>query len=131
MMNKKEAFSTYHVSNLWNNAIDSYFNLMQNEDVNSRVINVRYEELLMSPEKVLSSVMKSLGLSIEPQMLKPGELKVSTDKVITDEIWALKEMENAHFDVTKIGRWKAHLNYFEKRKAEKIMRLNLQKLQYL
>jgi protein-tyrosine sulfotransferase len=124
----KDAFKTASVCQLWNAAVDNYFNLTHNEEIKSRVINIRYEDFLTSPESVLLNVLDRLGLSIEPQMLKPGEI---ADKLVTDEIWGLKEMSNANFDSSKIGQWRNRLSYLEKKKAGKLMGPNLKKLGYL
>ena len=64
-------------------------------------------------------------------MLTPGEVKLSKNKVITDEIWSLQKMQKSNFDTSRIGRWYSSLRYFEKKKANALMHDNLLRLKYI
>jgi hypothetical protein len=127
----KQAFLLENVCALWNKSVNAYFKLIKNPLFKNRVINIKYEDLLQMPKEELSRICERIGVELEPNMLIPEKTKIEDGPLQVDNIWLTKEMMNAKFDTTKIGRWKGQLSFLQKRKADKIMQTNLKKFNYL
>ena len=114
----------------WNKCIEDGINAKHNFP--NRVINISYEKLIASPDKLLTAVFNRLNLLTYSEMLKPEsiELKEGEGKPHINNIWYTEEMYGKGFDTSKLTEWKKEMSSFQQFWASSIMYFNLKALGY-
>lgn len=92
----------------------------------SRLMVIRYEDLVSSPEGTLDEVCSFLGIGWEPAMLEPS---ASGASVRSDEVgW--KWQASAVIDRSKLGRWQGETSEANKRMMTYLAEPELRRLGY-
>lgn len=125
-------YSVRDVSRKWNNDIESYHALMADEALAPRVLNVRYEDVVVSPQQVLEPMLERLGLTLEEQLLQPE----SVDKdqlgynVNVDGVWYTDGMFSQSLNSLSVSGWQQNLPWHKRLLANFMQCRNLQKMGY-
>ena len=117
---------------LWNNSIDVYFQLTEKSQLNSRLLNIQYESLILNPKTELKQIFDFFGLDYHERMLSPEAIAFNDDKhdAHINDIWYTKEMYNQSYNEKNIDKWKKELNFIIKFRGSVLMARNLKKLGY-
>lgn len=118
-------FTLERLSKRWKETIDLRRNVPA--ELNERIFDVRYEELVRSPEKVLGNIetFLSLSASIDPHS---GDLKANTIHV--DDVWYTKEQREQSVSTQHVGKWKTGLNIMERWTVQAYMAHHLDLMGY-
>jgi hypothetical protein len=122
----------------WNNSIELTLSYRKKFEKN-RYLEVRYEEIVNSPEIETKKIMSFLDERWTPKLLEhhKNDHDFWFDKQYLSEL-DLKSEKNperhspsAPVFVTSVGRWKKELNFFEKAYLKIFMNKNLKKMGYI
>jgi sulfotransferase family protein len=121
----------FNVCRHWNNSINSYFELTKKIDPN-RILNIKYEDLITTPEQALLELFNFLNLMPNKKMLNPENIIFNNSKhdARINDIWYTKEMYAQKFNTHNIEKWRNNLNILQKLIANILMSINLNKLGY-
>lgn len=111
-------------ANRWNSTID--YLMKYSKKNSSRILEVKYENLVSDPEKEMRKICKFLNFSFENAMLlqdvkskKPADINYEHHQNIVNPI-----------NIQSIGKWKSYFSASEKEEIHKLLGKNLMKLGY-
>lgn len=125
-------YSVRDVSRKWNGDIHRYRMLADNASFSSRVINIRYEDLVRDSKSVLQSLFERLKLPFEEATLCPENVakeQLGYDANV-DGIWYTDEMFQQRVGTQSIAKWKRELPHRKRWLAEFMLCENLQAMGY-
>ena len=123
-------FRTWRICSRWNRAAEAHFELMADADMSRRCIGVKYEDLLVEPERVLAELFRFLSLDLEGAALAPESISAAQAGIPIDGFWYTEEMYNRGFDLRRIDRWKRCLPPATRVLGSVLMATNLHRLSY-
>ncbi|WP_261340349.1 sulfotransferase family protein [Novipirellula maiorica] len=125
-------YSVRDVSRKWNSDIERYYEMMASDSISPRIMNVKYEEIVSHPEKVLKPILEKLGLDFEPQLSKPE----SVDKeqlgynVNVDGVWYTDGMFDQSLNSLSVSGWQKNLSWPKRMLVNFMQCRNLQRVGY-
>lgn len=124
--------SVKKVSRLWNSCIDQYWASNDNEQINSRIFNIRYEALIENPVTSLKPVFEYLNLELPENIMAPDQIKFDDAKydAHVNDIWYTSEMYNQNYNKENIDKWRRELTGLQKFYGSIIMAKHLKALGY-
>ncbi len=126
----RATFRTRHVCGRWNRAIETHLELRADRDVAGRVVEVRFEDLLLEPERILSRLFQHLSLELEDTALAPEKITAQQAGIPVDGYWTTEEMVRQRFNPRKIDRWRQSLPRVTQVLGNLLMADNLRRLSY-
>ncbi|MEM7583043.1 MAG: sulfotransferase, partial [Acidobacteriota bacterium] len=123
-------FNRRRICGRWNRAVSIHRELRADRELDGRVIEVRFEDLLIEPAKVLEQLFASLSLELEAATLNPEKLPARHGGIAPDGYWTTEEQLRQPFDPDKIQRWQHSLPLTDRVLANLFMAGPLQRLGY-
>lgn len=125
-------YSVSDVSRRWNADISRYEEIAKTESIANRVVNIKYEEVVAEPEKIVGDLFGRLGLSLEPAVLQPELLDAETGgfSASVDEVWYTKKQFNQKLNSGSVGTWQTGLPWTQRVMANLMQCRNLQRMGY-
>ena len=120
------------VSRKWNADIDTYLKLKANPELSPRVLNVRYEDVVDSPQEVMQPILQSMGLEIEQQMLTPEAVEKEQlgYSVNVDGVWYTDGMFSQSLNNLSVSGWRQNLSSGQRTVANLMQCRNLERMGY-
>ena len=120
------------VSGLWNNCIDHFWSSEANEEINNRIFNIRYEDMVQNPVNSLKPIFSHLGLELPENIMTPDQIKFKDSKfdAHVNDIWYTNEMYNQNYNTENIDKWKRELTSWQKFVGSIVMAEHLKSLGY-
>ena len=117
---------------LWNDSINKYLEIKEIPELNKRVFNICYEDLVENPKPILIKMFAFLNLPFDEKLLEPEKLDLdnSKNKAHINNIWYTNEMYNQSYNKKNIDKWKNKLSSRELMVANLLMGDNLHRLGY-
>lgn len=125
-------YSVRDVSRKWNNDIHSYLMMMQDQSIASRVLNVRYEDIVKNPREVIEPLLEQLDLTLEEQLLAPESVAKEQlgYSVNVDGVWYTDGMFSQNLNDLSVSGWKKNLPWHKRHMATFMQCQNLQRMGY-
>lgn len=125
-------YSVRDVSRKWNNDINTYQQMMADKSISSRVLNVRYEDVVVSPKEVIEPLLDRLGLSMEQQLLQPESVEKEQlgYTVNVDGVWYTDGMFSQSLNNLSVSGWRQNLPWHKRLLANFMQCRNLQQMGY-
>jgi hypothetical protein len=90
-------------------------------------IEIRYEDVVLDPERTLRQLAAQLGVSFHPNMLSPESFSHAS---IVDNRWYTREMLEAPIHDESIGRWQGNLTLLQRAVVAHYCQIQLQSFGY-
>jgi len=116
-------YALRRIARMWKGSIDQYWRLTQDADVSSRVLQVKYEDLVASPEQIIKPVLSSLAFEYMPHVTHPEEYDASSlgFSANVDGVWYTEDSFNQPISPSSVGKWRRELNRQERMMANLLM----------
>lgn len=100
-------FDVKEVARVWKMNIDQIDSAVADADVGSRVIVVRFENLVEHPETEIRRVCEFVGLQFDPAMLMPEQLdaKLTGHDANIDGVWYDEKQFAQRISNASVGKW--------------------------
>lgn len=106
--------SVFHCAALWTQTVLLGKRLCSENSplrLAGRIMTVRYEDLVTTPESVTREVCAFLGLQFEESMLSPERFPHDT---YVDELWVQKHEVQSPISISSVGRWRTTMSLEER-----------------
>ncbi|MEQ9409405.1 MAG: sulfotransferase [Fuerstiella sp.] len=125
-------YSVRDVSRKWNADISRYLEMMATPSISSRVLNVRYEDVVTRPKDVLEPLLERLGLPMQEQLLQPESVAKEQlgYTVNVDGVWYTDGMFSQSLNSLSVSGWQQNLSLPKRLLANFMQCRNLQTMGY-
>jgi len=113
----------------WNRYIELSNKYKQNNQISSKLLEIQYEELILTPISIIKKICSHIEVSYEEQMLKYYENTTIKSKELKLVTWKDKNKES--IDKNNFNKWINKLSLDEIKIIETITSSNLEKKGYL